>query len=72
MLKKLQLRWVILIKTIKKTCRFYVNSDYGKYLQKSLNKMKLIKTDFKDLIIIKHNVYEDERGFFKEKFKKEI
>ena len=34
--------------------------------------MKLIKTNFKDLIIIKHNVYEDERGYFKEKFKKEI
>ena len=34
--------------------------------------MKLIKTNFKDLIIIKHNVYEDERGYFKEKFKKEM
>ena len=33
--------------------------------------MKLIKTDFKDLIIIKQNVYSDKRGFFKENFKKE-
>ena len=34
--------------------------------------MKLIKTNFKDLIIIRHNVYKDERGYFKEKFKKEM
>ena len=34
--------------------------------------MKLIKTNFKNLIIIKHNVYNDERGYFKEKFKKEM
>ncbi len=34
--------------------------------------MKLIKTNFKDLIIIKHNVFEDERGYFKEMFKKEM
>ena len=34
--------------------------------------MKLIKTNFKNLIIIKHNVFEDERGYFKEKFKKEM
>ena len=33
--------------------------------------MKLIKTDFKDLIIIKHNVFKDNRGYFKERFKKE-
>ena len=33
--------------------------------------MKFITTDFKDLIIIKHNVFNDERGFFKEKLKKE-
>ena len=34
--------------------------------------MKLIKTNFKNLNIIKHNVYNDERGYFKEKFKKEM
>ena len=34
--------------------------------------MKLIKTNFNNLIIIKHNVYNDERGYFKEKFKKEM
>tara|TARA_B100000683_G_scaffold224945_1_gene223405 strand:- start:133 stop:669 length:537 start_codon:yes stop_codon:yes gene_type:complete len=33
--------------------------------------MKFITTDFKDLIIIKHNVFNDQRGFFKEQFKKE-
>jgi len=33
--------------------------------------MKLITTDFKDLTIIKHNVFNDQRGSFKEKFKKE-
>ena len=33
--------------------------------------MKLINTDFKNLIIIKHNVFIDNRGYFKEKFKKE-
>ena len=33
--------------------------------------MKFITTDFKDLIIIKHNVFNDQRGSFKEKFKKE-
>ncbi|MAD12601.1 MAG: dTDP-4-dehydrorhamnose 3,5-epimerase [Flavobacteriaceae bacterium] len=33
--------------------------------------MKLINTDIKNLIIIKHNVYNDNRGYFKEKFKKE-
>lgn len=33
--------------------------------------MKLIKTQFKDLIIIRHNVFNDHRGYFKEKFKKE-
>ena len=26
--------------------------------------MKFFKTDFKDLIIIKHNIYSDKRGFF--------
>ena len=31
--------------------------------------MEFIKTDFKDLIIVKHNVYTDRRGYFKEKFK---
>ena len=31
--------------------------------------MKFEKTDFKDLVIVKHNIFEDERGFFKEKFK---
>lgn len=33
--------------------------------------MKLIKTQFKDLIIIRHNLFKDHRGYFKEKFKKE-
>ena len=33
--------------------------------------MKLIKTDFKDLTVIKHNVFKDNRGYFKERFKKE-
>lgn len=33
--------------------------------------MKLTKTSFKDLIIIKHNIHVDERGYFKEKFRKE-
>ena len=33
--------------------------------------MKLINTDFKNLIIIKHNVFNDNRGYFKERFKKE-
>ena len=32
--------------------------------------MKLIKTDFKDLIIIKHSVFLDHRGQFKETFRK--
>lgn len=31
--------------------------------------MKFERTDFKDLVIIKHNIYDDKRGFFKEKFK---
>tara|TARA_B100000524_G_scaffold20970_1_gene10752 strand:+ start:29 stop:565 length:537 start_codon:yes stop_codon:yes gene_type:complete len=31
--------------------------------------MKLIRTDFKDLILIKHNIYPDYRGYFKEKLK---
>lgn len=33
--------------------------------------MKLIKTDFKDLIIIKHDIFRDNRGIFKEKFRKD-
>lgn len=33
--------------------------------------MKFIKTNFKDLILIKHKIFEDQRGFFKEKFRKE-
>ena len=33
--------------------------------------MKLLKTDFKDLIVIRHNLFLDKRGFFKEIFKKE-
>ena len=33
--------------------------------------MKFEKTDFKDLVIVKHNVFEDDRGFFKEKFKED-
>ena len=33
--------------------------------------MNFTKTDFKDLIIIKHNIHVDDRGYFKEKFKKE-
>ena len=34
--------------------------------------MELIKTEFKDLIIIKHDVYNDKRGYFKEKIKYEL
>ena len=30
--------------------------------------MELIKTNFKDLIVIKHNVFHDSRGYFKEIF----
>tara|TARA_B100002019_G_C21114459_1_gene520132 strand:- start:166 stop:702 length:537 start_codon:yes stop_codon:yes gene_type:complete len=33
--------------------------------------MNLTKTIFKDLIIIKHKIHVDDRGYFKEKFKKE-
>ena len=33
--------------------------------------MNLTKTSFKDIIIIKHNIHVDNRGYFKEKFKKE-
>ena len=33
--------------------------------------MNLTKTAFKDLIIIKHNIHEDNRGYFKESFLKE-
>ena len=33
--------------------------------------MKFINTGFKGLTIINHNAYHDERGYFKEKFKKE-
>lgn len=33
--------------------------------------MKLSITDFRDLIFIKHEVFIDERGFFKETFKKQ-
>ena len=33
--------------------------------------MKLIKTDFEDLFIIKHNLYVDNRGYFKESFRKQ-
>ena len=33
--------------------------------------MKLVETDFKGLLIINHNVFSDNRGCFKEKFKKE-
>ena len=32
--------------------------------------MKFIKTKFKDLVVIKSKVYNDNRGFFKEIFKK--
>ena len=31
--------------------------------------MEFIKTEFKDLFIIKHNLYLDERGLFKENFR---
>ena len=33
--------------------------------------MRFIKTKFKDLLIIKHNIFTDYRGYFKETFKKE-
>ena len=34
--------------------------------------MKIIKTKIKDLLILKTNIYEDKRGFFKEIFKEKI
>jgi len=34
--------------------------------------MKIIKTKIKDLLILKTNIYEDKRGFFKEVFKEKI
>ena len=33
--------------------------------------MKIKKTKFKDLLIIKHQIFPDERGYFKELIKKE-
>lgn len=32
--------------------------------------MNFVKTKFKNLILIKHKIFDDKRGFFKEKFKK--
>ena len=34
--------------------------------------MKITKTDFKDLLIIEHDVYIDDRGLFKEVFRNDI
>ena len=34
--------------------------------------MKIIKTNFKNLCIIKHDIFKDNRGFFKESFRKNI
>ena len=34
--------------------------------------MKLIKTGFKDLVIIKTTNYSDNRGFFKEVYKEKL
>jgi len=34
--------------------------------------MKLKTTDFRDLIFIEHELFKDERGFFKETFKKQV
>jgi len=34
--------------------------------------MKIIKTKIKDLLILKTNIYEDKRGFFKEVFREKI
>jgi dTDP-4-dehydrorhamnose 3,5-epimerase len=34
--------------------------------------LKITKTDFKDLLIIEHDVYIDDRGLFKEVFRKDI
>lgn len=34
--------------------------------------MKIITTKFKDLFIIKHNKFKDNRGFFSESFKKDV
>ena len=34
--------------------------------------MKIAKTDFKDLLIVEHDVHLDERGLFKEIFRKDI
>ena len=34
--------------------------------------MNIVKTDFKDLLIINHEIYYDERGSFKEVFRKNV
>ena len=34
--------------------------------------MNIVKTDFKDLLIINHDVYHDSRGLFKEVFRKNV
>ena len=34
--------------------------------------MNIVRTDFKDLLIINHDVYLDDRGLFKEVFRKDI
>ena len=34
--------------------------------------MDIVKTDFKDLLIINHEIYYDERGSFKEVFRKNV
>ena len=34
--------------------------------------MNIVQTDFKDLLIINHEIYYDERGSFKEVFRKNV
>ena len=35
-------------------------------------KLNIVKTDFKDLLIINHDVYHDSRGSFKEVFRNNV
>ena len=34
--------------------------------------MKIVKTKFKNLLILKTNIFKDKRGYFKEIYKKKI
>ena len=43
-----------------------------KIFTKNSTKLNIVKTDFKDLLIINHEIYYDERGSFKEVFRKNV